>query len=223
MPRFHIIQFMSFTVIAAIIVVILGRPAEGLVLIPILLGLVIVSRIVLPFIPNSLEAVLRRPPEDLDRHIVALKRALANQSVIRFGPIAQARYTLMQLYMRQQRFGDGIAQGREFLARYRTPRSVKSRVHLDIAFGLDCLGREDEAKAEQRLARDWLDIPPVDAVGWLVQGKLFAARDRHDLAIDAYKRALQMPAALRQINLTDVRVLITTACLKIGRFEDAID
>ena len=87
MPRFHIIHFMSFTVIAAIIVVILGRPAEGLVLIPILFGLVIVSPIVLPLIPNSLEAVLRRPPEDLDRHIVALKRALANRSVIRFGPI----------------------------------------------------------------------------------------------------------------------------------------
>ena len=71
--------------------------------------------------------------------------------------------------------------------------------------------------------RDWLDIPPVDAVGWLVQGKLFAARDRHDLAIDAYKRRIEMPAAPAQINLTDVRVLITTACLKVGRFEDAID
>jgi hypothetical protein len=55
--------------------------------------------------------------------------------------------------------------------------SFLSQIHLEIAGCLDCLGRDDESRAELRLAANCLDLPPVDALGWLVQGRLFAAKD----------------------------------------------
>jgi tetratricopeptide (TPR) repeat protein len=222
MPRFHIVQLMSFTVIAAIVVLIIGRPAEAVVVFPILFCVMIVWVSLLPRIPGSLEAVLRKPPEHLDLHIAALERSLTYRSVFRFGPLASARVKLMQLYTQRSRFADAIAQGRDLLARYGTLRSFESHIHLEIATSLDCLGRADEARAERQRAAQSLDIPPVDALGWFVQGRLFGHRQRYDLAIDAYERALKMPSAARQVNLTDARTLLTVACLKAGRFEDAV-
>ncbi len=222
MPRFHIVQFMSLIVIAAIVALALARPGEAIDLIPVVLGLMLVSPIVLPLIPGSLESVLRNPPEDLGTHTSVLERALTYRSIIRFGPILQARMNLMQLYMRQDRFDDAIAQGKTVLSRYRARRSLASHIHLDIAICLEGLGHQDEAVAARRRAAHTLDIPPVDALGWLVQGRLFSHKQRYDLAADAYQRALTMPAAQRQINLSDTCTLLAAACVKAGRFEDAI-
>jgi tetratricopeptide (TPR) repeat protein len=156
MPRFHIVQFMSIIaivgVIAALLVLIASRPADALVLIAILFGAMVVLRLVWPFFPGSLESVMRRAPADLDAHIAALERALKYRSVIRFGPLFQARFKLMQLYKQRRRFEDAIAQAKEILARYRTRRSFESQLHFEMANCLDSLGRDDESKAELRLA-----------------------------------------------------------------------
>ena len=101
----------------------------------------------------------------------------------------QAQSTLMLLYVQQGRFEDSARLGRDVLARYQMASSVKCQVHMEIAMCLECLGRDDEARAERKLAADRLAIPPVDPAGWLVQGRLFAEKKRFDLAIDAYERA----------------------------------
>jgi tetratricopeptide (TPR) repeat protein len=226
MPRFHIVQFMSIIVIVAIIAAILvqlvGRPADAGALIAVLLGLMLISPLVFPLVPGSLEAVLRRPPADLDRHIAAIERALTYRSIFRFGPLSQARFKLMQLYKQRGRFEDAINQGKDLLARYRSRSSFESQIHLEIANCLDSLGRDGESKAEQRRAGERLDIPPRDALGWLVQGRLFAAKDRHDLAIDAYERALKSFSIEGQQIRPEARFLLVIACLHAGRFEDTI-
>jgi tetratricopeptide (TPR) repeat protein len=222
MPRFHIVQFMSVIVITAIAVLIVGRPAEAVVVIPIIVGLMIVGAFISPLIPGSLESVMRRPPADLDTHIAAIERALTYRSVIRFGPLFQARFKLMQLYKLRGRFDDAIAEAKELLARYRARGSFESQIHLEIAACHDSLGRADESKAEQRRAGECLPVPPRDALGWLVQGRLFAAKDRHDLAIAAYERALKSFSLESQQIRTEARILLAIACLHAGRFEDAI-
>ena len=110
MPRFHIIHFMSLTVIAAIIVVILGRPAEGLVLIPTLFGLVIVSPIVLPLIPRTpwKPCCEGRPRTSIDTLLALERQPSPIDRSFASGRSYRLDTQLMQLYMRQQRFGDGI-------------------------------------------------------------------------------------------------------------------
>jgi hypothetical protein len=124
---------MIFTVIAAVVLVIAGRPAEAIVFPPILLVGILVSPFVLARIPGTLEAVLRRPPADVGAHIAALERSLTDRSLFRIGPILQARVKLMALYKQQNRLDEAIFEAKEILARERTSPSSRGQFHLEIA------------------------------------------------------------------------------------------
>jgi tetratricopeptide (TPR) repeat protein len=223
MPRFRISQFMILTAIAAILLAIVTRPSQAVLLVLILIALAALAPFALTFLPNSLEYVLRNPPSGLDEHIAALERALISRSLLKIGPLSTARFKLMQLHKRRKSYETAIAHAREVLARYWNTHSFQSQIHLEIAECLDSLGRDDESKAEIRLAADCLDLPPADALGWLIQGRIFAAKDRHELAIDAYERALKLPSFERQKIRRESQFLLTVACLRVGRLREAID
>ena len=214
---------MILTAIAAIVLAIVTRPSEAVLIVLILIAVAALAPFALTFLPNSLEYVLRNPPSALDEHIAALERALISRSLLKIGPLSTARFKLMQLHRRGKSFEAAIAHAREILARYWNTHSFQSQVHLEIAECLDSLGRDDESKAEIRLAADCLDLPPADALGWLIQGRIFAAKGRYELAIDAYERALKLPSFERQKIRRESQFLLTVACLRVGRLQEAIN
>jgi tetratricopeptide (TPR) repeat protein len=223
-PRFYIIQYMSFTAIAAIVFAfIFGRPSENALLLFGVLFLIGLLPVYLRLIPNSVESVLLKLPEDPDEQIAALEGVLRRRAIFRRpGPRRSARLRLMHVYKDRKRFEDAISMGREALALYRMSSSLKGKIHLDIGICLESLGRDNEAKAERRLAANCLDTPPVDALGWLVQGRLFAAGLRYAEAIDAYERVLRMPFFESKTVQRDASFQLTLACVKAGRLHDAI-
>src|SRR5271166_6567325 len=150
MPRFHIMQFMVFTAIAAIVLAIVSRPSQSEMLVMIVIAVAAIAPFVLSSLPNSLESVMRNPPTDVDEQIAALERALVSRAWIKFGPLQMARFKLMQLYKGRKSFDEAIAHGREMLARYQWTQSMLGQIHLEIAECLECIGRDQESRAEQQ-------------------------------------------------------------------------
>ena len=93
----------------------------------------------------------------------------------------------------ERSFRDAISLGKASLAQYRMSHSIASQVRLEISICLDNLGHDNEANYERRLAFACLDKPPRDALGWLVQGRLFDAEHRHADAIGSYETVFKMP------------------------------
>lgn len=96
MSRFYIIQYMSFTAIAALVfAVAVGKPSERTALALGMLFLAGLSPALLPLLPNSVESVLLNLPDKPDEQIAALERVLSHRAIFRPGPQRSARLKLM--------------------------------------------------------------------------------------------------------------------------------
>ena len=100
--------------------------------------------------------------------------------------------------------------------------SIASQVRLEISICLDNLGHDNEANYERRLAFACLDKPPRDALGWLVQGRLFDAEHRHADAIGSYETVFKMPFFERKMVQRDTSFQLAVANFKAGRPHEAI-
>ena len=223
-PRFYIIQYLTFTAVAALVFAIaVGKPSENMALALGLLFLAGLSPALLPLLPNSVESVLLNLPGKPDEQITALEGVLSRRAIFRPGPQRSARLKLMRLYVDQERFAAAISLGRTILAQFRMPYSLESELRLEMSTCLKNLGRDHEAKDELQWAFDLVARTRTDAQGWFMRGKLLDASHRYAEAIDAYEKALSRPLFERKaIHAEACRRLVQT-CVKAGRPQQAID
>jgi tetratricopeptide (TPR) repeat protein len=75
---------------------------------------------------------------------------------------------------------------------------------------------------KKRIVSERLDVPPVDALGWFVQGRFFDERHCYDQAIVAYETILRMPLFERKALQRETGLRLTVACVRAGRPQEAI-
>jgi hypothetical protein len=222
-PRFYIIQYIKLTAIAAVVfaVALSQSPESGELVLGIFL-LIGFAPLYLPLLPQSLESVLLKLPEHPDEQIAVLERVVARPVLFRSGPKRAVRIKLMQLYKDRNRFNDSVKLGREILAQFSMSRSLESLIRLELSICLNRLGRDSEAQVQKRIVSERLDVPPVDALGWFVQGRFFDERHCYDQAIVAYETILRMPLFERKALQRETGLRLTVACVRAGRPQEAI-
>jgi hypothetical protein len=75
---------------------------------------------------------------------------------------------------------------------------------------------------KKQIVSQRLDVPPVDALGWFVQGRFFDERHCYDQAIAAYETILRMPLFERKAVQKEAGLRLTAACVKAARPHEAI-
>ena len=223
-PRFYIIQYMSFTAIAALVfAVAVGKPSERTALALGILFLAGLSPALLPLLPNSVESVLLNLPDKPDEQIAALEGVLSQRAIFRPGPQRSARLKLMRLYVDQEQFEAAISLGRTVLAQFSMPPLLECQLRLEMSTCRKNLGRDHEAKDELRWAFDLVASTRADAQGWLMRGKLLDASHRYAEAIDAYEKALSRPLFERKAIHDEACRRLVQVCVKASRPQQAID
>ena len=221
-PRFYIIQYVKLTAIAAVFFAVAASraSADG----ALLLGLVLfigLAPVYLPLLPKSPESVLLHLPEHPDEQITVLERVIDRPVLFRSGPKRAVRIKLMQLYNEGGRFRDAVELGREILIQFSMSQSLDSLIRLEMAIGLNRLGRDSEARVQTQIVRERLAVPPVDALGWLVKGRLFDEGHDYDQAIAAYQHILRMAFFERKAIQSETSRRLAAACVKAGRAQEA--
>ena len=97
------------------------------------------------------------------------------------------RIKLVQLYRERGRDVDAVNLGLSTLAQFRMPPAVENLVRLELATCLNRVGREAYAQVQLERVSTCLQIPPVNALGWLVRGRFLDTLNRYDEAIAAYE------------------------------------
>jgi hypothetical protein len=221
-PRFHITQNVKLTAIAAVLFAagVSRSPENGGLFLGIFLFIAL-APVYLPLSPKSPESVLLHLPDSPDDQIAVLERVIARTVFFRSGPKRAVRIKLMQLYNERGRCKDAVELGRQVLIQFRMSRSLESLVHLKMGIGLKHLGRDSEARVQMQIVSQRLATPPVDALGWLVQGRLFDEGRGYDEAIAAYERIMKMPFFERKAVQRETSRRLAAACVKAGRSEES--
>jgi hypothetical protein len=220
-PRFYIIQYVKLTAIAAVFfAVAVSRSSENGALVLGLILFIALAPVYLQLLPKSPESVLLRLPEHPDEQIAVLERAIARPVLFRSGPKRAVRVRLLKLYNERERFKDAVELGREILIQFRMSRSLDSLIRLEMAIGLNRLGRDSKARVYTQIVRQRLAVPPVDALSWLVRGRFFDEGHDIDQAIAAYERILRMPFFERKAIQGETSRQLAAACVKAGRAQE---
>ena len=187
-PRFYIVQYFKLTAIAAIVlaVVVSWSPENGGLFLGLFL-LIGLAPVYLQLLPKSPETVLLHLPEHPDEQIAVLERVIARPVLFRSGPKRAVRVKLMQLYAEGRRLKEAVNLGREILIQFRLSQSLESLIRLEMAICLNGIDRDTEARTQMQIVRQRVADPPVDALGWLVKGRVFDADHfSYALAIGSY-------------------------------------
>ena len=110
---------------------------------------------------------------------------------------------------------------KEIPIQFSMSQSLDSLIRLEMAIGLNRLGRDSDARVQTQVVRERLAVPPVDALGWLVKGRLFDEGRDHDQAIAAYERILRMPFFERKAIQSETSRRLAAVRVKAGRAQEA--